>query len=643
MKHFAFFGRIGFSFIAVLLVALAVAPAVQAATINVPGDQPTLNAAASAAAGGDTINLTAANYVEHVTFTVPVTITSALVTPPIVDGQIRLSAVGGSFNVSNIQVSNMTNNTEVHGIQVLNATGATVVIDNCILSGNIQDGVRADSNGLTLTVQNSAVTGNGQRGVRYDGNYNGGPTTGASVTVDNCNMSNNGLANNTANNNRGRCVEMSDNLNGELNVLNSTLLVTTDGTVDRGIQYDNGNLAGTALTVFNTDIIAPLWDNDTLTGNRDGGAIRVNADMTGGVTIESVDIIGFNDPIRLDGRDAGTSTITVRNCTVNDYSAADTGGGTAILLEDIKGSGSVLIEGVQMIALPGIKDVGGGNEALKIRDCDGISITVRDIETGNTEEGLTIDQHTGLTMVVEDATLRGLQGEAEQGFKIIENAGCNFTITGGIADGWQDGVEISNEDEGPGAVSVAFSGTTFMDIDGIQFEPPFPDYSLSLTSCLLLHCDGGVVVNSGDPGATNGSVEVTNCTIHDTTGTPIFITPAAMSNVVAEYNIFSEWSTNAISDNSTNGTTSENFNVFADTNGTPAFGGTDAAGITHGGGSVQNAQIVEVYCDAFDEFDSEYLFIKLTGPAYQIDGSTSAGAFPACIAPSSIEDWSIYQ
>jgi hypothetical protein len=613
----------------------------QAQAIDVPGDQPTLNAAAAVAVANDTINLTAAGpYVEHVTFTVPVTITSALVTPPVVDGQIRLSAVGGSFTVSNIQVSNQTDNAFVHGIHVVNSTGSTVLVDNCILSGNFQDGVRGDSNDLTLTVQNCSVNSNMQRGVRYDGNYNGGPTTGAAVTVDNCDMFDNGLANNVTNNNRGRCVEMVDNLNGSLSVLNSILTMTSDGTVDRGIQYDNGNLAGTSLTVINCDITAPLWDNDTLLGNRDGGAIRVNADMTGGVTIEDCNIIGFNDPIRLDGRNEPTSSIVVRNCTVNDYTSADTGGGTAILCEDIQGGGTALVENVQMIALPGSKDIGGGNEALKIRDCDGLTMTVRGIETANTEEALTVDDHTGLTLIVEDVSLNVGSGEGEQAFKFIHNANTTFTITGGMADGWRDALDYGGDDEGPGAVSISFDGTTFTNCEGLFYEPFYADYGLSLSNCLMLHCDGGLVVDADDPGATNGTVEVSNCTVHDTTGSAVFTSGGALAAVTLDYNIFSDYSGQAIGNDSTGGSLSESFNVFAD--GDPAFGGSQAGAIVHGGGSVLGASIIDVYCNAFDELNANFLLIKDTGPAFMIDGSNNAGAFPACVAPSAVGDWMLY-
>jgi len=629
--------------IVAVVTLLAIVPiSSDAATINVPGDQPNLNAAAAAALANDVIFLTAASYIEHVTFTVPVTITSNQNPFPIVDGQIRLSSPGGSSTVSNIQVSNTTNNAEEDGINIENATGATVLVDNCVLSGNFRDGVRADANGLTLTVQNCTVNGNMQRGIRYDGNYNGGPTTGASMTVDNCNLFDNGLANNVTNNNRGRCVEMGDNLNGALSVLNSNLTMTSDGTVDRGIQYDNGNLVGTSLTVINCDITAPLWDNGTLSGNRDGGGIRVNADMTGGVTIEDVNIRGFNDPIRLDGRDAPTSTIVIRNCTVNDFSAADTGGGTAILFEDIQGGGSALIENVQMIGLPGPKDTGGGNECLKIRDCDGLSVTIRGMEAGNTEEALTIDNQSNFNVTVEDSILRGGSGDAEQAFKFIHNANSTFDVSGSLAEGWGDGLDYTGEDSGAGAVTVSFADTTFTDVDGINFEPFFPDYGLSLTSCLLFRCDGGVNVAVDDPGATVGTVEVSNSTIHETTGSPINVGANATANVTVEYNVFTEWSGVALNHNSTTATLNENFNVFADQSDNARFGGTEAAAIVHGGGSLQADNQFEIYCD-LDPFSATFLSIRQDGPAFEIDGSNNAGAFPACLVTASVEAWELYR
>ena len=68
--------------------------------------------------------------------------------------------------------------------------------------------------------------------------------------------------------------------------------------------------------------------------------------------------------------------------------------------------------------------------------------------------------------------------------------------------------------------------------------------------------------------------------------------------------------------------------------------GSARVDVTAGANTVDSTSLDEVFCSV-DPLDAEFLHIKDTGPAYNIDGvGNNAGAYPSCAAP--VKKWDLF-
>ena len=223
---------------------------VRAATINVPADQPTIQAAINAAAPNDTIVIAAGTYTGAgnigVTVNKAVTIQGAGAGQTIIDGQhssqvFNVTATGVAF--SDLTIQNGINVPLPIGGGIAITSVGTVTVTNSAFSGNgAQSGGGIASNG-TLIVTDSTFSGNGAP----DGTGGGIFSTGT-LTVTNSTFSANTGAEGGAIFNSG----------GTLTVMNSTF--SGNSIPSTGSSTGGGGIANTG-TMFVT--------NSTFSGNFD--------------------------------------------------------------------------------------------------------------------------------------------------------------------------------------------------------------------------------------------------------------------------------------------------------------------------------------------------------------------------------------
>lgn len=650
------------------IVMVMSAGSVHAATINVT-TAPELVTASNTAVAGDTVVLAAGTYLQHVTFTVPVFLTSGANMPPFptIDGQVRFRVVGGTVNVSRLQFTNITNPLDpatglfsenqgtACGVHIVGSTGSTFLIDNCVFFQNAQSGVLINSSTTNVTVQNSTLNENGRRGVRFAGAtlspFGNGARRGTNVIVHNCSIARNGTTHGVTNNERGRTIEMQGLTNGSLTVTDSDLAVTLDGVNDRCIQFDqNTGLLGTDLTVTGTTLTAPLYDELTLMGNREGIAFKTRA-RSSNMTVDNCTVVGFrhagefkNDSLPGNGNAFGAN-ISVRNCSFTDFR-----NGRGMIISEI-GGGTILVENVTLRGKPGLKPF-GGDEALRLQENENATITVRNIDCSNAEELITLDESGGATATFENVNLHRDFGDGDSGFKIQENPNIVVTIDGGIVDNCENGLDCMDNGSDQ---TINVSGLRIEDSSqSILYRPDAGTTNnvLNVTSTVFLRTglsggsDPAGIQVQGGAGVNPGSINVSFCNFHDNPRHGIRTSSASVAPINVTYSIFSEWGdlggTALTDNNAADGLMTENFNVFVDPSGNGIYGGAGAANIVQGGGSRTAAQLVDVFCNT-DENSSEFLFIRADGLASMIDGTNNAGSKAACFTSADVNNWSIYQ
>ncbi|MDH4157308.1 MAG: thrombospondin type 3 repeat-containing protein, partial [candidate division Zixibacteria bacterium] len=131
------------SVLGALVLIVCVSPAADAATINVPGDQPTIQAGIGAAAEGDTVLVAPGLYPENVTITKRLVLTSS--------GGPTVTTIEGHDDYS--ATVTVTIADEPHGTEV---SGFTI-------KGGHQSGIRCLAGNSPVTIRNNIITGNSGR------------------------------------------------------------------------------------------------------------------------------------------------------------------------------------------------------------------------------------------------------------------------------------------------------------------------------------------------------------------------------------------------------------------------------------------------------------------------------------------------
>ncbi len=173
-------------------LALLVSIGGLAATINVPGDHETIQAAINAASPGDTIQVAAGTYTENVTVNKTVGLVGAagavlqgsggngfLIQAPNISIQgfeikgyaIGVRTYGGPSNFDTLELRDLVITGNTIGMQVNRDGFSTLTVDGCQITGNTQEGMSVIDHLLgalqigTFIIKDSNVSNNGRHGM----------------------------------------------------------------------------------------------------------------------------------------------------------------------------------------------------------------------------------------------------------------------------------------------------------------------------------------------------------------------------------------------------------------------------------------------------------------------------------------------
>jgi hypothetical protein len=263
-----FFVRLTLS---VLSAATILVPSVAAqTTINVPAQQPTIQAAINAASPGDSISVASGLYVENLTITKPLTIFGSAypTTTTTIDGSalgpvVTISGVltGRGVTLLGLTLQNggkpQATGSPTGGVSV---TGSYAVLSQLTLTKNFCQGVNATNSTVTLnndTVQNTLATGcpsaeGTGSGIRISGN-----AAAAAAPFDAIHLGTNNIANNTAS------AAASDNGGGGgINLTGVSLPVIME---DNTVRYNTSKGYGGGIYIATTPTL--LFADNLVTGN----------------------------------------------------------------------------------------------------------------------------------------------------------------------------------------------------------------------------------------------------------------------------------------------------------------------------------------------------------------------------------------
>ncbi len=260
-------------------------------------------------------------------------VTGAITYMTIRYGNIPTYYGGAIWNEGTLTLKNcaVSNNTQKRG-PITNRAGATIDIDNCIISNNISTdwgGGIYNYNGM-VTIDNSEFSFNnsGNVGAIYNLGSNAGNT--ASVTMTNSTVTGNIMPGNGAVCNYG-----DDNATANLTLTNCTISNNTSTNGSGGGIYNIGEQNGTATSIFT---------NCTVSGNSStrygGGAQNMTDGGTASMTLINctvVDNIADSDDNLFEHRGGGIYTQDADTTLLNTI-VANNGRGGGWIDDDLNGS-----------------------------------------------------------------------------------------------------------------------------------------------------------------------------------------------------------------------------------------------------------------------------------------------------------------
>jgi hypothetical protein len=260
-----------------LILLLAAAPFLSAQNvINVPADQPTIQAAINAANNGDTVLVAPGKYVENINFGgKAITLTSSggpSVTT--IDGGAHGSVV--TFNSSETASSKLNGFTITDGLQNgywgggLFISGASPTITGNVITGNhAAVGIGIYVNGGSPLIQNNTITGNDQKGAGDGGQGGGGILVeGNGVTAPQ--IIGNAITNNSVGNGGN---------GGGISIFYASGPLIQNNLIQGNTAYNDGG----GMSVWNSGaiVVQNLIINNAVLGYYSGGGIWVSPSSSG--------------------------------------------------------------------------------------------------------------------------------------------------------------------------------------------------------------------------------------------------------------------------------------------------------------------------------------------------------------------------
>ena len=291
----------------VLSFSAVMAVPVAAATINVPGDYGTIQAAIDAANAGDTINVAAGTYYENITLKDGVEVLGAGADVTTINGGGSGSVVTANDvdSATKLDGFTITNGSATYGGGMHNNNSSPMVTD-CTFSGNTATdygggGGMYNDNNSSPTVTGCTFSGNTATG------YGGGMSnfSSSSPAVTNCTFSGNSA----------------NNYGGGMSNINSSSPAVSNCTF-------SGNTAWVGGGMCNLDNSSPTVTNCTFSGNSatdyGGGMHNISSSSP---TVTNCTFSGNSATYGGGGMSNFSSSPTVTNCTFSGNSATGYGGG----------------------------------------------------------------------------------------------------------------------------------------------------------------------------------------------------------------------------------------------------------------------------------------------------------------------------
>lgn len=510
-------------------------------TINVPGDQPSISAAISAAAPGDTILVADGTYNEALTINKAVTIEAVNPGAAVVTGQnaligaVRVEATGVTLRGLSIEDS------PFRGISV--ETTGNLVLDQVSVSGSGQDagGDNTESSGLvvepggtvTITITSSAFDSNLGRGWTVD---SAGTVT---INATNVSCSNNGEIGILTGNPGGA-------LSVTLNLTNVDLIGNVRGLLDftpgSVINYSGGSISDNAAVGYQTDAASGrnhTLDGVTISGNGEAGmglfgqGVYTIMDSTlEGNTFEgiarffnptaSATEINVIDSIIRNNLGAGIRIDLTEetNVTVNGSDIHDNGGEGPI---QILGAGGKMLD----VSQSRLQMPSGIGLAGIVFVADGILNMENTLVESGSATGVLLASNSGVgggpDAVIDFSTIVG-DGVSENSGVVADIQGggtdeINLTVRNSIVADYENGIHLSISPD-PGTTGFPLFNSTasthnLIYVTGDEFSgentsPPTPGAN-TITGQDPLFAGGGVYELTGDSpaiGAANPSTTI---------------------------------------------------------------------------------------------------------------------------------------
>ena len=442
----------------IAIAAFLFSTVAQAATINVPADQPTIQQAIGLAIGGDEVVIAPGTYLEHIDLLgKAITLRStdpndpAVVAATIIDGGNDPNAPGFPQNV-----------------------GTTVACRN-------SEGPDTTLLGLTIT-GGAASAGNGLAAGGGLGMFQANPT------VTNCRFVNNSVADPTANGGGIYCgfggpltftgcefIGNSARNGGGLSVANQAVSVIDcvfRENTSLGDDVFPGHGAGLFIGNSSASVISVtgcMFEDNTATGS--GGGAWLNSSDDGVVNVINCDFINNN---AMDGDGAGAwitdGEVTVTGCLARGNSAGGAGGGMSIVFSASLNISQCMFEN---------NDTDGGGGGLRVFAPDASTISDNQF-SGNTALGSGgamnlggVDRtHNVTNCTFENNDAQGNGGAVSCSFSNFEFDNCTFvnnhaSVSGGGAQFSNAAtVTVTNSDfgmnsadNGAGGLGISAGGT----------------------------------------------------------------------------------------------------------------------------------------------------------------------------------------
>lgn len=592
-------------------------PTAEIATLTVGPKESfsTIASAIESARPGDIIRIVGGGeYNEDLVVPIPITLTGESSNPPTLSGTMQVIMRDGFFGARNLRFVG----SRAHGIEIFSSTGSRIVIDQCEFTDNGGSGIFADSSRMDFHLARSRFTANSAQGLLLGADHRNTTPQASNIQIEKCLFEGNGTRYPINESGRGRGIQIDSNRGGRITIADTEVFVTEDGQGDRGIHLDSTRLIDYSLTLSNCLIEAPGGNRESDVSNYWAIGLKIKSSPRS-IVVKGCRIVGFRHSAEFKAREIPTAI------QITDSEFVGFTSGRGLVFQGLRGS--IEVDRVVLIGHDGENDIPTGDEALRIKQCSEFTADIRNIVAGNTEEGITIDQCTGIQNVtIEGVVLYRGAGRGEQGIKVQANQSALISIRDAVIDDYETGLDC---------FKTGFDQSLRLERSRIQATRAAVSArgehhrsgrnALTLQRCVLIgitknQSELSIAASIEDEGNFS-TVTLSHCTLHDF-DRGIETSTHSTTLVSIRNSLFSDWTDHAILHRSS-ATLDEDRNVFVNAGGLNPISHSPA--LVSGGGSVSTDDPHSVFANLIRGSEG-FLRVLAKGVAVPADGSRPIGA-----------------